>query len=243
MLEPDAIVDSLLRAGLTPASEPIRDPSDRAHYFIFVNVERDSTGRQSPSRQVLEAAIQLLKAQGISLDILLLDPVSQDIEAGARATALFAFPDLTRNLFLSVRQRDVVVWIDAKRTLDEDQRRTISDRLAIYLSSFNLRLASLTTLGEGNVAGKLALLRQIRASAPVSPEDLLTKLTNSGFTVPSAEWLARRLDALRKASDIVRLGDGTYAPSAATIRALGTTHQGRSSPDVSRLLALARDKR
>ncbi|TDM06121.1 MAG: hypothetical protein C4K60_15850 [Ideonella sp. MAG2] len=136
-----------------------------------------------------------------------------------------------------------MVWIDAKRSLDEDHRLAISERLGLFLSSFALSLSSLTQLGEGNAPGKLALLRQIRASAPVTAEELREKLTRKGLSVPSADWLTRRLDVLRKASEVVRLGDGSYVPSAATIRALGTTLHGRSSPDVSRLLALARGKR
>lgn len=235
------IVDELTRLGLTANSEPIRDSVDPNRYFVFLRVELDERGRQSPNRSAIETAVVALRERGLTVEVLLIDTLTLDIESGARASLLHAYPDAVRNVFLSVAKKGVSVWIDAKRSLDDEIRKSMVERLSIFLGQFDLAVDSLTTLGEGNLPGKLALLNTIRLGAPITLDALTARLTASGFAVPSDDWLKRRLDAHRRAGDVVRLHDGSYALSVATIRVLGTSQRGRS-PDISRLLALARGK-
>jgi len=235
------IADELTSRGLAANSEPIRDLVDHNRYFVFLRVEFDERGRQSPTRHAIETAVAALKARGLTVEVLLIDTRTLDIESGARASLLHAYPDAVRNVFLSVGKQGVSVWIDAKRSLDEQLRKSITERLSVFLGQFDLKIDSLSTLGEGNVPGKLALLNSIRLAAPATLESLIARLQSSGFSIPSVDWLRRRLDVHRRAGDVVRLHDGSYALNAATIRALGTSQRGRS-PDISRLLALARGK-
>ena len=176
-----------------------------------------------------------------AVEVLLINTQALDIESGARASLLHAYPDAVRNVFLSVTKQGVAVWIDAKRSLDDQLRKSIVERISVFLGQFDLTVDSLVTLGESNLPGKLALFNAIRHAAPTTIESLISRLQRSGFSVPSIDWLNRRLDAHRRAGDVVRLHDGSYALNLATIRALGTSQRGRS-PDISRLLALARGK-
>jgi len=236
------IVEELTNRGLAANAEPIRDPADPNRYFVFLRVEFDERGRQSPNRNAIDTAVAALMERGLAVEVLLIDTRTLDIESGARASLLHAYPDAVRNVFLSVAKEGVSVWIDAKRSLDEQLRKSLVERLSSFLGQFDLTVNSLATLGEENVPGKLALLSAIRLAAPATPESLISRLRSSGFAVPSVDWIMRRLDAHRRAGEVVRLHDGTYALNVATIRALGTS-QRSGSPDISRLLALARGSR
>ena len=242
MSNSNLIIEELANRGLAANAEPIRDPVDPNRYFVFLRVEFDERGRQVPNRNAIDTAVAALTERGLAVEILLIDTRTLDIESGARASLLHAYPEAVRNVFLSIARQGVSVWIDAKRSLDDQLRKSISARLSVFLDQFDLAVHSLATLGEGNVPGKLALLSAIRFAAPATPESLITRLQSNGFTVPSVDWLMRRLEAHRRAGDVVRLHDGAYALTAATIRALGTSQRGRS-PDISRLLALARGRR
>jgi hypothetical protein len=235
------IVEELISHGLLANSEPISDPIDPSRYFVFLRVDFDERGRQSPSRNTIETAVAALKERGLVVEALLIDTRTLDIESGVRASLLHSHPDAVRNVFLSITKKGVSVWIDAKRSLDDGLRKSIAERLSVFLGQFDLVVDSLATLGEGNTPGKLALLNAIRLGAPATLESLTARLQSSGFVVPSVDWLKRRLDVHRRAGDVVRLHDGSFALNAATIRALGTSQRGRS-PDISRLLALARGK-
>lgn len=232
----------LSRHGLIANAEPIRDPVGNNRFFVFLRVNFDENGKQKPSRTKIEDAVESLKDKDVVVDILLIDSRTLDIEAGARASLLHAYPDAVRNVFLSVIKQSVSVWIDAKRSLDEQLRKSIAERLTVYLAHFDLQFESLATLGEGNVPGKLAILHTVRIGAPATLDSVMNRLQASGFTVPSLDWLRRKLDGHRRAGDVIRLGDGTYVLKAVTISALGSSHTARS-PDISRLLALARGKR
>lgn len=238
----DLINEELSRHGLITNSEPIRDPAGNNRFFVFLHVDFDENGKQKPNRTIIETAVASLKDKDLIVEILLIDSRTLDIEAGARASLLHAYPDAVRNVFLSIIKQSVSVWIDAKRSLDEQLRKSIAERLTVYLVQFDLHFESLATLGEGNVPGKLAILRALRIGAPATLDSVMNLLQASGFTVPSLDWLRRKLDGHRRAGDVIRLGDGAYVLKAVTISALGSSRTARS-PDISRLLALARGKR
>lgn len=236
------ILDQLTSRRLSMSTAPLRDPLDPSRYYVFLEVEFDERGHQIPTRRSIDSATSALKDLSINVDFFLVDTRSRDIESGARASLLHNFPDTVRNVFLSIGKEGVLVWIDAKRPLDDALRTTITQRVAVFLREFGLTVESLSTLGEGNIPGKLALLSAIRILAPTTPDFLLEDLQTRGFAVPSLGWLRRRLDTFRRSGEIIRLQDGAYALNVATISALGTSQRGRS-PDVSRLLALARGNR
>lgn len=236
-------VTTILTAhGMSLNAAPVSDPTRPSHYYAFVALDFDSNGHQIPSRRTLTSAIEALHGLNLAVEILLVDTRTRGIESAARASLLHIFPEFVRNVFITTTASKADVWIDAKRSLDEPKRAEITARLNVLLGAFDLQLGALATLGEGNVPNKLATLRAIRQLAPVLPDALSAELSRQGFEVPSADWLRRKLDTFRRSGDVVRLQDDAYVLSASAVRSLGTSQRGRS-PDVSRLLALARGAR
>lgn len=240
MLDHAKVITILQEMGINVAGAIVEDSGAPRHLFIHVAVVRDSNNKQVPSnRKLSDARDALLAVEGITVEFLLTDGLHQDIEAGLRATVLHAFGSNVRNVFMSITDGTAQVWIEPKQTLDEVVSKAIFEKVRTYISGFNVELSSLTLTTGENFPSVLGCLRAIRQLAPVTPSDLLQELIIRGFTVPSIDWLKRRLDAMRKKGQVVRLEGNRYVLSLGCIRSLGTI-KGRSSPDVTRVLALAR---
>jgi hypothetical protein len=143
---------------------------------------------------------------------------------------------------MSVEGKSAVVWLEPKKVLDEATRRSIDAKINIYIAGFDLRLGSISITTGENLPSVLASLGIIRQIAPAEATTLKEAFQRAGFSVPSVDWLNRRLDVMRKSGKIVRLEDGRYTLSLRSLRELGTAKNGRTSPDVSRMLALVRPR-
>jgi hypothetical protein len=232
------ILQVLERAGILLASPLIRDGAGKAKFFAVVDVTRDQGNRQIPSnRKLLEAKAHLAEV-AITLDFLLRDAETHDIEAGLRATLLHAYIDDIRNVFLSVDSGETHVWIEPKSNLGDELIARITSRANQFLQDVGLSVASLKSTTNQRLPTKLALLATVRLLAPVSLRELSDSLTKGEFEVPSIEWLNRRLDALRKEGAVVRTDGGLYALTLRSLSSLGTTKNSKS-PDISRLLNLS----
>jgi hypothetical protein len=238
-----AHISRMLEALEIPIAGAIIEPSAAGeNFFVFVAVTRDSENRQVPSNRKLHEARQALSVLGATVEFLLTDAQTQDIEAGLRATLLHSFGEDVRNIFLSTENNVAHAWVDPKRALDSAAIAAMQEKARIFLKEFDIPLGSLNTTTGETLPSALACLRVMRQLAPVTASALKDELMRRGFTVPSADWLARRLDALRRGGKIVRLEPGQYALSLRALQELGTI-KGRSSPDIARLLALARARR
>ena len=233
------ISTSLAEVGVETAGSIIQDSANENHFFVYVSVIRDAENKQNPSNRQLRKAQELIEPQGLTVEFLLSDAGSHDIEAGLRATILHAFGGEIRNVFLSVDNRKAYIWLDQKRELDEAVLLEVERKSRLYLDGLDLEFGSLLTTSNGNLPGKLACLNAIRQLAPVTAADLLHELMRREFNVPSEDWLMRRLDVLRKSRQIIRLSNAKYVLSQATLANLGTS-RGRNSPDISKMLAFAR---
>jgi hypothetical protein len=78
-----------------------------------------------------------------------------------------------------------------------------------------------------------------RRKAPVICETMLEELSSRGFQGLTLEWINHQFDRLRKGGLLHRQGNRTYVLTQAGLQALGSG-KGRNSPDVTRLLDLAR---
>lgn len=229
----------LLAIGIPVSGSAVRDSEDGSSFHIFVGIRRDARGRQEPSNRQLEVARNELVTLGVKVDFILTDAMMRDAEAGLRATLLHSFGTAIRNSFLTRQGRDAFVWVVPKRQLAESELSEVSAKARVLLRELGLELRHLTPTTGENLPSKTRCLTMLRLLAPVGPEVLAARLRMAGFVVPSDDWMVRRLDALRKAGQVVRLKSGAYAVTLLALRGLGTV-KGRESPDLSRLLALAK---
>lgn len=241
MLNSNEIIAFLQKKNIVVSGVPIKDKEVENRFFVFTAVSRDNENRQIPSNKKLNDARLELAEHSIAIEFLLTNPQSRDIEAGLRATLLHSFGSDLRNIFLSIEKSKASIWLDPKRNIDTEELKTIEERARIFLRELDIEIRSISLTTNENLPGLLISLRAIRQTAPVDIFTLSQELTRRGFTIPSEDWLRRKLDQMRKNGKVARLEDGRHVLTLSTLRELGTV-KGRSSPDVQRMLAIARGR-
>lgn len=239
MTDPENVLALLHRMRIPVIGSVVENTIFPGNLFVHVAVTYGPNNKRIPSGRRLNEARHALRKQGITIEFIVTDSQIQDIEAGLRATVLHAFGEDIRSVFMSVTGVKADVWLEPKRKLNESVRDTVREKLATYLNEFNIELRSLAMTTDENLPSNLAILRAARHLAPVDINDLMSELLSREFIVPSLDWLRRRLDALRRKGQILWLEGDQYALTLASIRGLGTTKM-RGSPDIARLLVLAR---
>ncbi|TFW33600.1 hypothetical protein [Massilia horti] len=224
---------------VTSIGDYVRGDRGEGHYFIRIAISRDSSNHQIPSNRKLHDLSVELKKNGYFVEFLLIDDKSLDIEAGLRATLLHIFGEHVRNSFVSIQAKTAHVWIEPKKLLSQEIFGLIREKVIDYFLSFDIVDVQIALTTAANLPGILVCLRAIRFLAPVGQPALSAYLSKERFTVPSEDWLSRRLDAMRREGRVVRTAEGKYALTMQSILTLGSS-KGRTSPDVRRLLALAK---
>ena len=224
--------------GLILQGEIIPNPLVEGGYFVPVIIRRHAE-RQVPSGRELGALRDQAAALGYHVEYLLADEDRRQIEEGLRASFLSSFPNLIRNTFLSIEEDNAVIWIEKKREITQEEQERVEHHAKTYVSLFKLRKATVHIAGDSNVATNMEILGLVRGRAPATCDGIREALIERGFAVPSLDWINRRFDALRRAGLLIRRPDRTYALTLEALHRLGTLKNSRS-PDVARLLALAR---
>jgi len=239
MTDVENILDALAANALDLRGTVVANPSASRAYFIPLRLVRHSDGHKIPSGSLLAKAKASLQKIGIAVDFILIDEHARDVEESLRASLLSSFPDKVRNSFYESDEKQPRAWIELKGALDSELTDRLNEHLKNFAKLFSLPCLSMKTIGEANTPTKIEILTVVRQFAPVDVWTLARELAKRGYDVPSTDWVSRRFDALRKADLVLRRKDGTYVLTMEALSRLGT-RKGPRSPDLKRLLALAR---
>jgi hypothetical protein len=241
--ESHIVRELVAKSGIPLTGSIIKDARPGNYYFAIVPLTRHGDGRQEPSSRRLEEARLSLLAQGYQIDFVLSERQTSDVEGGLRAALTTAYGDSAVSVAVAFQGRRATVWVEmADSVMSEAMVVAVREKIDTYFASFEVAELAVQITSQVNLPSILACLRVIRQLAPVNSDTLSTALQVAGFNVPSPEWLSHRLDAMRKSGRLVRLRDGLYTLTADALQKLGTA-KGRTSPDVTRMLALARRSR
>ena len=244
MSDDSSLVRSLiLDLGIPLTGSVIKDIREGDHYFAVVPITWDIEGRQTPSARRLAVARDALRARGHEVDFVIGDPQTVDVEGGLRVALANAYGEGAISVAVALQAKRATVWVElVDAAANEDLIASVRAKIELYFQSFDLSEVAIQIAPLANLPSILACLRAVRQLAPVDLETLSSKLQAAGFSIPSTEWLSHRLDSMRRTGKIVRLRNGTYALTADSLSKLGTS-KTRASPDVNRMLALARRPR
>jgi hypothetical protein len=238
----DKISEALMAHKVELAGAIILNPVAANTLFLPVKISRDSAGRQKPSFGALMNLKNEIMVHGLSVEFLLVDLNAKSIEDGVRASLITAYSDIVRNAFVSVVGAVYHIWIDNKKPISTEDSDKLDGLIERYLSTLDLYRHKIHIMSEEYLATNTEFLAILRKCSPADRSLLASELSKRGFAVPSDDWMNRKFDALRKAGLVVRLADGSYALTAEALHRLGT-RKDRHSPDVARLLVLARGNR
>ncbi|SEJ24256.1 hypothetical protein SAMN04244579_03630 [Azotobacter beijerinckii] len=238
----DFAFDRLVSEGFNVIGVVEQVSSEMAGFFAYIRMTWRDDGAQSPSNLKMIKEKEYFLRQGIALEFIVSDEFAGNAEAGLRAQLLANYSDYVRNSYLSLGQDEARVWIDPKPGIG-NVFTEIEGSVRRYLEGLKIGNVSVLLTVDDNLPSDFLLLRLLRQSAPISLELFCDAIVGKGFTVPSLDWLRRKLDAHRRKGYVVWLkGEGNlphqYALTLKALKALGTEKR-RSSPDVNRLLAIA----
>jgi len=133
-----------------------------------------------------------------------------------------------------------IVMLGEYRTSSE-QRRTIEAAVRDALISNGQRRIDRVVVLDGGLdeATDPQVLRMLRIYGPVSKEEVRNQLERQQLKVPSAAWLDRTMDRLRRRKLVRYLENGLFAISAEAFLQM-PSRAGRTSVDIQRALVLAR---
>lgn len=235
-------ISSHLESSGIAVSAIINRPSEEGGgYFVYVNLVRGADGSASPSKQKILILEKELAERGIAVSFILTDNHLLDIEAGLRATLLANHSDMIRNVFLSLEGGEAKVWLEPKADIKTAMPK-ITGTARAYLELSKVKLQSIILTADDFLPANFAILSVLRTISPASLGELSSALVAKKFSVPSDDWVRRKLEALRKKNLVVWIkSDGhmphTYTLTLKGLKALGTK-KNRSSPDISRVLAI-----
>jgi hypothetical protein len=132
-----------------------------------------------------------------------------------------------------------IAWVENKRELETNDRDRITAQIKKFAELYPVRAVHVNFTADAILATNFEILAVVRRYAPIGCEDLRDRLLARDFSVPSLDWINRKFDTLRKTGLLIRRPDRTYALTADALHRLGT-RKNRHSPDIGRLLALAR---
>jgi hypothetical protein len=238
----ETVDEVLARHHVDAAGPVIVNPAVVGGVYIPLTVRRNAEGRQIPAPKVLAEIQSDLRDRGISAEYHLVDETGRVIDEGLRESLIERFPDLISKAVVSIEGGSIQVWIDTTREIDVEQASTIKEHVRKYAELFNVRSFKVDVANEANLPSNLELISLIRRLSPVDCYRLQRELLARQFEVLSPTWINHKLDTMRKAGLVVRMPNRTYALTTEALQRLGTA-KGRNSPDVARLLFLARGGR
>jgi hypothetical protein len=225
--------------GIKHIAAIVRDFSDPKHFFVQLHITEE-TSNQTPSGLRLRRLQEEFVAQDIKIDFVIIDDNAASLEAGLRASLMAVYIELLRNVFCSIDRKQARVWMETKKTIPDAARAEIEDHVQKYFKVSNTEVVSIVSVSDqNNLPSNLVLLKAIRQLAPVTPEHLSAHLLEREFQIPSLVWLVHKCDVLRKQKLLIRTASGKFVLTFSALEKLGSGKR-RTSPDIVRLLALAR---
>lgn len=238
-MDTEPIMVVLHANGISLAGSIVKMPNVEGGIFIPIVTRRTSDGASKPAKSALLAAKQQIGELNYLPEFILVNEQSEEAEHSLRSSLLVSFPDLVRNAFLSIEASSSNVWLELKKQATEDEKQRLNEHVGQSIGLFKLPPVSVLSLADIELPTRLEILSLIRSMAPVNCEALHSELQHRGFTIPSLDWINRQFDLLRKTGFVVRRHDRNYVLTLNGLKRLGTS-KGRRSPDVIRLLAIAK---
>ncbi|WP_306258658.1 hypothetical protein [Pararhizobium sp. IMCC21322] len=233
------VFNELISKGLKPVGRVVENPDKENSFLVFLRTSYDNDGRPHLSKRLISSIVGNFERENITLIITFLDEKALELDAAVTAMLSSKFPEAVVNSIVSLENGEGLVSIDlSDQALDTDTvtiEQTIREFLG-FLGVEKLEFIFSTPLPLSTVT---ACIGMVRKHAPITAEDLTQKLVDAGFAKPSATWLNSTLDRWRKDGFLHRRTDKRFILTLAGLKHVGT-RRNRTSPDISRALAIGR---
>ncbi|QYZ68265.1 hypothetical protein [Neotabrizicola shimadae] len=241
MYNSEQLIALVEKHGVELVGPILTDVTASGDSLAFVRSSVSMDGKRTPTTFLLNKLAGEVRKLGTTISFVRIDGEREDLDGSLKTMLHGKFGDLVRNSFASFDGKNADVWIEPKTSLDQTQRKSISDSVSAFLQLLDISTHRVAFTATENTPSLVAILKALRIVAPCDIGALSIALTRKGFDVPNSIWMNHELDKLRKAGHVVRRKDGLYFLSLQGLTILGT-EKSRHSPDVARALALHRNR-
>lgn len=217
----------------------LENPIEENGYFIPIKMRIHGDGSKSPTHLVLTRYRKKLTDNGINAAFTVLNDQMNNIEDGLRSSLISTFPNEIRNSFMSIHKGLSQAWVDFKVVPDDKLLFRLSAHLDRFATAYAIPPVQIVRLSASTAPTRTQMLQMGRQISPFTSRRMFDALSSQVLAVPSIDWVNRQLTALQCAGLLVQVHDEAYALTSAALKKLGTRKE-RRSPDIKRMLALAR---
>ncbi len=239
MLSAAEVLQELEGKGLRPVGLPIVNPDKPNSYLIFLKRTYDKDGNAVPSKRKMDIAIKHMVDRGVVVNVALLDEKASDLDKAVAALLAAEFPASIQSSVVSLENSEGLISINLSEGVEDSDITAMEQAVTEFLGLHGIVKLNFIFSTPRPTATVTAFISMLRKHAPVSLEELGQRLVDGGFEQPTEAWMNRAFDRWRKKGVLFRRPDGRFILTSAGLKQVGTK-RGRTSPDVTRALAAAR---
>lgn len=239
MLSDHRLTTIVEQHGVTLAGAVTPFEHDAGKFYVPIDLAGIPSSEFAEQERVEKNLVGALIDAGYDAELYFINTPVQRVENNLRSILVSSFSAEIREVTILRNGLSLIVELSVNETSYSPAAKRISDFIQKFLRLIGIKNFSIESSRNQELLTKIEILSTVRLLAPITTIELSSHLAGKGYKDSTPAIIARRLDSLRKEGLLIRTKRGRYALTFNALHRLGTVKTGRS-PDVSRLLALAR---
>jgi len=241
MLSSVEVLNELEGKGIRPVGLPVQNPDKHDSYLIFLRLSYNKDGNAVPSKRKMDIALKHLESKGIEVNVALIDEKASDLDRAVAALLAEKFFASAQSSVFSLARGEGLISINLSEGVGDAEIAEMEQAVREFLKLLGISTLRFIFLTPRPAATTTAFIGMLRKHAPVSLDKLGQELVKAGFEQPTEAWMRRTLDRWRKKGVLYRRSDKRFVLTLAGLNQFGTK-RNRTSPDITRALAAARQE-
>ena len=178
------ISDFLNNAGFDLVEPVIEGYEGNRSCVVYLQVKHDEKGNQRPSNYKIGKIEKEINSKFGETTFVLYRQGNEDIINSIKSLLMRRFPNEVRNVFSSLNDRQVSVWIELKSVTTHEHSQDLEDATKEIIEFSGLELINFTNISEMRLPTKTACLSIIRRKSPITVSDLAIELRKVAGCMP-----------------------------------------------------------
>jgi len=218
--------------------------------MIFISIPSSDVSSTAEKGKISTRQINIIKKQisdkfQIAAEfIIFIDQNHKKIEDGLNVLLKGKYSEFNVEAiisFISYNRADI--WVNGDdNKMTQQLFSKISQDIKIYLTIFNISINNIfKNVSEKVTPSSVVIIKIIKKYSPVTLQNIMSKLNDLNYFIPSHDWISSQLDTLRKKGYVIWQENNTYVLTHKGIDVLPSLKSPQSS-DIDRILEIGRKK-
>lgn len=217
---------------------------------IFISIPSSDISSKAEKGKISTRQINAIKKQisdefHITVEfIIFIDQNHKKIEDGLNVLLKGKYSGFNVETIISfISYNSADIWINGdENKMTQQLFLNIRQDIKIYLTLFNISINNIfQNISEKITPSSIVIINIIKKYSPVTLQNILLKLNDLNYFIPSHDWISSQLDTLRKKGYVIWQDNNTYVLTHKGIDVLPSLKSPQSS-DIDRILEIGRKK-